>query len=269
MAGLARLAAIAATAAALTACASGGGTPGTGSTTELKTASDTTAAEKRAAIRLQLAVGYFQDRKYEIALDEIKQALVADPKAANAYGLRGLVYGAMGETALADTNFKEALALEPNNPDLQNNYGSFLCQNNRAEQGLALFDRALANRSYGTPVSALVNAGNCSLRLKRNDLAERYFTEGLQYAPDLAPLNAGLARVYFERRDMERAGFFINRLLGAQKLDRLSPDVLWLAIRIERKLGQRDTESSLVAQLRKQFPGSPEYAAFQRGAFDE
>jgi type IV pilus assembly protein PilF len=28
-------------------------------------------------------------------------------------------------------------------------------------------------------------------------------------------------------------------------------------------------EASLAAQLRKRFPGSPEYAAFERGAFSE
>ena len=51
----------------LTACA-GSGAP----TQELKTASDQTAAEKRASIRLQLAIGYFQNGKNEIALDEVK-----------------------------------------------------------------------------------------------------------------------------------------------------------------------------------------------------
>ena len=49
----------------------------------------------------------------------------------------------------------------------------------------------------------------------------------------------------------------------------LSADVLWLAIRVKHMLGDRDTEASLAAQLRKRFPGSPEYAAFERGAFSE
>ena len=52
-------------------------------------------------------------------------------------------------------------------------------------------------------------------------------------------------------------------------VDTLSADVLWLAIRVKHMLGDRATEASLAAQLRKRFPGSPEYAAFERGAFSE
>ena len=70
--------------AVLAGCASNGGG-------ELKTASDVTAAEKRASIRLQLAVGYYQNAQYETALDEVKQAIAADPDNAESYGLRALI----------------------------------------------------------------------------------------------------------------------------------------------------------------------------------
>lgn len=255
---------------ALTACAgsgSGGGMPG--STQELKTASDQTADEKRAGIRLQLAVGYYQDGKLEVALDEIKKALDADPSYADAYGVRALIYSAMGELALAEDNYQRALRLEPRNPELSNNYGSFLCQNGRAEQAMTYLEAALKNPAYQSPVKALLNAGSCSLKMKKLDQAERYLLEALRYEPELPTTNAALARVYYERRDFTRAGFFINRLKAAAKLDTLSAELLWLAIRVERKLGERASEASLVTQLRRRHPGSPEYAAFQRGAYDE
>ena len=109
----------------LAACAGNGGMAG--ESHELKTLSDQTAAEKRAQIRLQLAVGYYQERKYEIALDEVKQAIAADPDDADAYGVRALIYTAMNENRLADENYRHALRLAPRNPDLSNNYGLFLC----------------------------------------------------------------------------------------------------------------------------------------------
>lgn len=251
--------------AVLAGCASNGSGIG-----ELKTASDVTAAEKRASIRLQLAVGYYQNGKYEIALDEVKQALAADPDNAEAHGLRALIYTAMGQLALADDNYKTALRLKPGNPDLSNNYGSFLCTSlNKPAQAMPYFDAALRNPSYQTPVSALVNAGLCSIRSKNFQAAERYLLEALRYNPDLQASNAGLARTYYERREYPRAGFFINRLIETSKLDTLSADALWLALRVQRKLGDRTQEASLAAQLRRRFPGSPEYAAFERGAFDE
>ncbi len=251
----------------LSACASN---PGGGSSTELKTASDQTVAEKRAAIRLQLAVEYYQDGKYEIALDEIKKAIAADTDYADAYGVRALIYTAMGELPLAEENYQHALRLAPRNPELANNYGAFLCQSaNRPQEAMRQFDAALANPSYRTPVSAMVNAGQCSLKTKNYDAAERYLLNALRFNPDLPATSAGLARVYYERRDYERAGFFIHRLTDVSTLDTLSADALWLAIRVGRKSGERANEASLLAQLRRRFPGSPEFAAYERGAFDE
>jgi len=250
--------------ALLSACAAGGPGP----SRELKTASDQTPTEKRAQIRLELAVGYFQDRKFEVALDEVKQAIAANPDYADAYGVRALIYTAMGETQLADENFKHALRLAPRNPDLANNYGLFLCDAGaRPQEALGYFDSALKNPVYASPSKAMVNAGNCALKIKNIDAAERYLLDALRYDPDQPAVSAGLARVYFERRDYPRAGFFINRLTETAKLDTLSADVLWLAIRVKRMLGDRSLEASLAAQLRKRYPGSPEYAALESGAF--
>ena len=262
-----RLALCVAAGAVLAACA--GSQVSGGNTQELKTSSDQTAAEKRAAIRLQLAVGYYQDGKMEVALDEVKQAIAANPEFAEAYGVRALIYSAMGEPTLADENFQRALKLAPRNPELANNYGSFLCQNGRGAQGIAYFDSALRNPSYQSPVNALLNAGSCSLNMKNLDAAERYLMDALRLNPDHPTTNANLARVFFERRDFQRAGFFINRLKENAKLDNLPADVLWLAIRIDHRLGDKSSEASMASQLRRRFPASPELAAFQRGAFDE
>ena len=256
-----------AAAALLGGCAGGAGNAN--STGDLKTASDQTLDEKRAAIRLQLAIGYFQDRKYEVALDEIKQAIAADPGYADAYGVRALIYSAMGQVALAEENYLRALKLAPANPELSNNYGSFLCQHDRAAQAIAYFDAALKNPAYKSPVKALLNAGSCSLKMKNIDGAERYLLEALRYEPDLPAANANLARVYYERRDYVRAGFFMNRLKAAAKPETLSADLLWLGIRIDRRLGEKASEASMATQLRRRHPGSAEFAAFQRGAFDE
>lgn len=256
-----------AAAALLAGCAGGAGNAN--STGELKTASDQTLDEKRAAIRLQLAIGYFQDRKYEVALDEIKQAIAANPNSADAHGVRALIYSSMGETALADQSFQRAMQLAPRNPELANNYGSFLCQNGKAGQGIALFEAALKNPTYQSPVNALLNAGSCSLRAGKLDAAERYLLDALRYDPDLPATNGNLAQVYFERRDIKRAGFFLNRLREAAKIDTLPAETLLLAIRIDRKLGDKSSEASMVSQLRRRFPASPEYAEYQRGAINE
>jgi type IV pilus assembly protein PilF len=233
---------------------------------ELQTSSDQSEIQRRAQIRMQLAIGYFQQGQLTVALDEIKQALQLDPNYADAYSVRALVYTEMGETALAEDNFQRALRLAPNNPDLNNNYGWFLCRNGQEKQSIAYFEAALRSRAYQSPAKALNNAGMCSLKMKDLVAAERYLTEAFRQEPGNLDTNANLAKLHYARGDYQQGRFYISR---ATKADTISADVLWTAIKIERMLGNRPGENSFAIQLRRRHPNSPELAAYLRGAFDE
>lgn len=261
--------AVCALAALLGGCA-GGAPAGSSGTAELKTSSDLSAAQKRADIRRSLAVGYYQQGQLEVALDEIKQALLADPDSAESYGVRALIYSDMQQLALAEDNYLRALKIAPNNADLNNNYGAFLCHHGRAQQALGYFDAALKNPSYDASKSNILNnAGSCRVQLKDYVGAEPYLLQALQLTPDLVATNFNLAQVYYARGDMTRAGFFVTRLTKIAKMESLTADVLWLGIKVQHKLGDAGAEDGLVTQLRRHHAASAEYAAYQRGAFDE
>jgi type IV pilus assembly protein PilF len=248
---------------ALAGCASN---QAAGSAGELVTASDQTEIQRRAQIRLQLAIGYYTQNQLPTALDEIKQALAIDPNLPDAYGVRGLIYMDMGENALAEENFQRAFKLAPNNPDNSNNYGWFLCRNGREKESIAYFERAVNNPAYRAPAKALNNAGACSLKLHDMAAAERYLTRAFQFDPGNLDTNTNMAKLYYARSDYQRARFYITRVTKAEKYD---ANVLWTAIRIERKLGDRTAETSLATQLRRRYPNSPEFASYLRRAFDE
>jgi len=233
---------------------------------ELPTGSGQTENQNRARIRLQLAAGYYEQHQMTVALDEVRQAIQADPNFADAYSVRGLIYMDMGETRLAEDNFLNAIRLSPNNPDFNNNYGWFLCQNGRERQSISYFEAALKSRTYQSPAKALNNAGVCSLKMQDKVAAEKYFSQAFQYDPGNMSTNANLAKLYYDLRDYERARFYASRVVRSEAVQ---ADVLWIAIKTERKLGDRAAESSLATQLRRRYPNSVEYAAYQRGAFDE
>ena len=89
----------------LAACAS---QPGVGDTpAEFQTASDESPARARARTRLALASGYFENGQHVVALDEQKKAVQTDPTFADAYNLGGLIYMALGDNALAISNWKD------------------------------------------------------------------------------------------------------------------------------------------------------------------
>ena len=63
-----------------------------------------------------------------------------------------------------------------------------------------------------------------------------------------------------------RAQFYLRRLNNGELANSES---LWLGIKAERRMENRDAMLQLATQLVKRFPQSREAAAYQRGAFDE
>ncbi|MDB5841705.1 MAG: pilW [Herminiimonas sp.] len=240
--------------------------PADSGSVEPLTASDQTELQRRAQIRLQLAIGYYEQGQMAVALDEVKQALQLDPNFVDALGVRALIYMEMAETRLADESFVRAMKLAPTNPDLINNYGWFLCQNGRERESIAYFETALKSRTYQSPAKALNNAGTCSLKLKDEAAAHRYLMQAFQHEPGNQQTNANLAKLFYARGDYPRARFYISNLM---KSDNLTAEALWTALKIERKLGDSAAASGLANQLRRHHPNSKEYAALLRGAFDE
>ncbi|HTD02368.1 type IV pilus biogenesis/stability protein PilW [Undibacterium sp.] len=222
--------------------------------------------QKRAAIRMQLAIDYYQQGQQKVALEEIKQALISSPDMVDAYNVRGLIFMDMGEKQLAEDNFLYALKLAPNNADVAQNYGWFLCQNGRERQAMPYFEQALKDPKYTGVGKTLNTAGICSLKLKDGAGAERYFMMAFRADPGNPSVNVNIARMQYERGDYEKAHFYIERMVKAEVL---TPEVLWLAIRIENKRGDQVSVSSLSTQLRRRYPDSKEYDLLQRGVFNE
>ncbi len=218
--------------------------------------------QQRSDARMELARAYFVDGKYAIALEEADRALQLNPRRADALGLRGLALMNLGEREQAAQSLRNALRIAPEDPGLQNNMGWLLCETGKATEGLPYFDRALENRRYASPANAAMNAGVCSLKLGDRARADKYFRRALQADPGLIAAQAGLARLAFERND-----FVVARaqMLPVIASGQASADDYALAIRIERGLGDRDAERSLIAQWQRRLPDSPQLQAFLRG----
>ncbi len=246
----------------LGACA-GGPQPGS----EPKTASDQTDADRRAAVRLELAAGYFARGQHSTALDELKLALAVKPDFREALNLRGLVYAALGETALAEENFRRTLTLYPKDPDTLHNFGWYLCQQGRWDESLVQFDLALAQAQYRAPSRSLLARGVCEARAGRLPDAERTLSRAFELDAGNPAISVNLAEVLLRTGALERARFYVRRV--NDKAEQLSADSLWLALRIERRMGNSAQVEQLSRQLRQLFPQSPQVLALDKGRFDE
>ena len=242
----------------LAACATNGG-DSAGSIVDAQSvvpkAENDSDERRRARIRLELAAGYYQQRNYSVALDELRQALTIDPDYAAAYGMLGLVYMELKETSLADQSFRKALTLMPANSELNNNYGWFLCRNGRQAESLPYFEKAAGDPLYQTPARPLYNAGICMRQANDDDRALAYLHRAFQVDPSNAVTLYNLADIYLVRKDAARAHFYSQRLLKAYQP---TAQVLWQALRIARMRGDSVEFESIASQLRRGFPTSQE-----------
>lgn len=251
--------------AALVGCAAPPAVPGGGS--EPRTASDTTDVERRARVRLELASAYFSRGQTETALDEVKQALVAKPDYVEAHNLRGLIYAHMGEDRLADESFRRALQLDPRDADTMHNYGWFLCQQKRYPEGAAQFAQALAQPNYRDITRTLMAQGICEARAGRWVEAERLLLRAYELDAANPAIAVNLSEVLYRRGEYERARFYVRRV--NQQAELSNAQTLWLAARIENRLGNRAQVEEFGRQLRGRFPKARETLAFERGRFDD
>ena len=232
----------------------------------ITTASDQTEVSRRATIRLQLAMGYLEAGQYSVALDESKQAIAVDPSMVDAYHVRALAYMGLNERALAEDSFRTALSLRPNDADVLNNYGWFLCQNNRSSEGLPILRRAVEAPSITGPVKPLISLGVCELRTGDSDGAEKTLLRALGYDRVNQAATTNLALVYYRRGDYAQAQQFIGRVNNGRTPTAQS---LWLGARIAHRRSDATGQKALVGQLRSLFPDSREVTAYEQGAWDE
>ena len=233
---------------------------------EMVTASDEPDARKRARIRLQLAVGYFEQGQTTVALDELKQSIAADPTYGDAYNLRGLIYMRLNDFRFAEENFKRALDISPRDSNVMHNLGWLYCQQARYPESQQIFTKALSDPLYGERAKSFMAMGLCQVRAGQPAEAEASLLKSYEYDAGNPVTAYNLATLLYKRGDFVRTLFYVRRLNNSELANAES---LWLGIKVERRLNNREAVEQLSAQLMKRFPQSPEAGAYQRGSFNE
>ena len=213
-------------------------------------------SDEVADANLYLGIEYMQQGNYEKALDKLNRANSARSNHATTNAALGLLYQQMGDAGVAETYFKRALKIDPSDPSTLNNYGLFLCQNQRFVEAEDSFLKAAGNPLYSNPEIAYTNAGTCARSNNETEKAETYFMEALKKNPQVAQALIQLAEITYDRYDLETARTYLQRYL---ELARHTSKSLWLGIRIEQGLGDKDAVSSYALLLRNNFPGTEEY----------
>lgn len=221
--------------------------------------------QERAKVHTDLGIAYLRDRNYEVALGEAQIALDSLDSYAPAHNLKGLVHMTLGQNEQAEAGFRQALRLAPGNPEFSNNFGWFLCQTGRVKESFGYFDQALRNPLYKTPAKVFHNMGVCALMDKDDVNGESYLFRALKLDPNNLRAYYLLADIGHRNRRYDDARDWLKQLHA-----RMEPtaETAWLALKVERKLGDREAEARYTGMLRRKHRDSAEYQQMLRGEFD-
>lgn len=249
----------------LAGCSSTGGESGEGARPSVLSQTPASDQQQRAKNHVELGSLYLLDNRPAIALEEARIALSADSAYAPAFNLLGMTHMHMKEPRLAEENFLKALQLAPGDPEISNNYGWFLCQFNRPKQSLPYFIAAGKNPLYTSPTKAYTNAGICARKAQDQKAAEEHLLAALRLAPSNTLAMYYLADLTYELGRYTVAKQWVSDL---ERIEEPTAEVLWLALRIERKLGNREGELRYGTQLRRKFAGSEEFRLLNQGQYE-
>ena len=227
------------------------------STLETRPVTDSGGADarRRSEVHTALAGEYYARGNFAVALAETRLALKDDPTYYAAYNVQALVYMELREDVMARESFNQALRISPNNAEVLNNFGWFLCLRNETQRGLDMMVRAAQDTLYPTPEKAWLSAGLCLRRLGRNNEAEDAFRRAVLVRPDLIGALYNLAVITFERGALKDAETYLMRYT---RLATPALEALVLGVRIARANEDKVVEDSFMQQLRRRFPDAPQ-----------
>lgn len=208
-------------------------------------------AKERAQTLTDLGTAYYQLEKYAYALEYLDESLALDANNAQTYQMIGLINMRQNLPDQVQISFTKALHIEPDNFDILTDYAVFLYGQERYEDAVIAFNRAVDAPFYRRKWVAYTYLGLYDLKNDQKVDAEKKFYYALKINKNYAPALLETARIRYGKGQMMPARAFIERYFAnAGK----TLEGLRLAIKIERALQDYDMVEQYQLRLKRAFP---------------
>jgi type IV pilus assembly protein PilF len=211
-----------------------------------------------AEINTQLGIEYMREGMYEFSMEKLKKAIKQNPDYQLAHTSIAILYEKLGEDKLADKHYRKAYHLNRRDSLTLNNYGQYLCRNGRLEEADKMFMAALKDPLYRYPEMVYTNAGICARKRPDIELSDKYFRTALKVNPKYQPALREMIRSSFSQQKYLATRAYLQRL---QEEEALTPEFLWIGVRAEAALDDRDAMASYALVLKNRYPESDETQA--------
>jgi len=208
-----------------------------------------------AEVNAQLGIEYMRKGMYKDSLQKFKKAVRQNPQLQLAQVSMAILYEQLGEDELAGKHYRKAYSIDPNNTLTLNAYGQYLCRIGKLDRADDMFNTAVKDPLYRRPELIYTNAGICARKRPDMKLADRYFRQALQRNSNYQPALREMIRDSFAQKNHLITRAYLQRL---QELTPLTPEFLWIGVRTESALDNKNTMSSYALLLKNRYPESEE-----------
>lgn len=213
--------------------------------------------DKRAETHVLLGANYMQRGQLDVAKEELEKALAESPDNSQANNIMAVLQWRLKNDDEAERLFRKSLNSDPQNSSAHHNYGAYLCEHGKFDEGVRHFDIAAKDQMYPYAAEVYLNAGVCLMKKPAPKAAEAYYRDALRVNPKLPGALFQMAKLSFDSGQSLSARGFLERYFQAAPD---SPESLLLAVKIERALKNKNAEASYALRLRSKFSDSPEAA---------
>lgn len=208
---------------------------------------------------VQLGIGYLQQGQTERAKVPLKKALELDSSDADANAALAIVFQIEMEPKLADEHFRKAISQRRDDARLLNNYGSFLFEQERYQEALERYTQASQDSLYPERSRIFENLGLTALKLNQREQARAYFERSLRLNSTQPRALMEMAQLSYEDKQYVPARGYYDSYMALAGHDARS---LLLGVRLAKIFEDRDNAASLGLQLKRLYPGTPEYQQY-------
>ncbi|NOJ24662.1 type IV pilus biogenesis/stability protein PilW [Vibrio coralliilyticus] len=181
----------------------------------------TAGTKDKADARIALGLSYLQRDNRVKARENIQKALEHAPEYYRAQLAMAHYLEQVSEFTHAEHWFQQAISQHPNNGQLLNDYGSFLCKQSRFQEANVLFERAVIQPNYYYVADSYENAAFCALKAGQQARAARYFERAIAHDSNRPQAILNLAHLEMNQGRYEAAQHHItlfNQQFGIQEI---------------------------------------------------
>ncbi|WP_136487530.1 type IV pilus biogenesis/stability protein PilW [Vibrio sp. H11] len=155
--------------------------------------------------RIDLGLGYLSQGNMNKARENLYRAARHAPDYARSQLALAHYLDQVGETEKARHVYLQARLDHPENGDVLNNFGTFLCKHGDYLSADTLFNQALQRPGYNQPAATLENAALCANKSGNQKQAIHYLDRSLDYDPSQASAWLALTRMQLAAGNTEDA----------------------------------------------------------------